>query len=386
MDAESARGRVENTLSEPRGMSISPANPTSHGADSASRPTCRAALPSDDSAWNEFVSNCSEATVYHSTPWRDFVTNTFGQQSRYVLAETSGKIRGVLPLFQISAPLLGSKMISMPYDVASGGPLTADPGVARALAEAAALKAKQQRVDYLELRCPGPSPALEALGFRRSEPVLISDLELSDEQTIWKSLKPDRRKSVGRAARRGVTVREASSFSDLESYYRAYLIVFRDFGTPPYGRRYLSGLWADLHPTGLVRVLLAEVDGKCVGGAMLFVFGRTLIAKITICLPEALPLRATGALYWKTIQLALEEGCTRLSFGSSSRHQKGLIEYKEGWGAVTRPAAFYSLPIRGKVPSIEKYFNSDGLPQKVWRKLPLGLTPLIGHPLNRWFC
>lgn len=347
----------------------------------------RDAGPGDQTAWEAYLASNPEATAYHTFAWKDFIVDVFGHRPAYLIAESKDGVRGVLPMFRAAFPGLGSKLISMPYDVASGGPLADSPETTRALAEAAIERAEREGVGYLELRCGAPNETLESLGFQRSEPVLVSDvLDLPDEETIWKSLPPDRRKSVRRSERRGVTVREAETREDLDGIYDAYLRVFRDFGTPPYGRKYLDGLWERLRQPGLVRILTAEAGGRCVGGAFLFVYGKVLIAKITVVLPEAMPLHATGAFYWKTIQTAIEAGCSRLSFGSSARSRQGLLEYKEGWGATTAPAIFYSMPIRGKVPSIEKYYDSDGLAQRAWRKLPLGITPLIGHPLNRWFC
>ena len=86
------------------------------------------------------------------------------------------------------------------------------------------------------------------------------------------------------------------------------------------------------------------------------------------------------------MELGLDEGYAHLSWGTSSRQQTGLIEFKERWGARSRPAVFYDLAVRRKVPSVEAYYDSDGLAQRAWRKLPLGLTPLLGNWINRWFC
>jgi lipid II:glycine glycyltransferase (peptidoglycan interpeptide bridge formation enzyme) len=123
-----------------------------------------------------------------------------------------------------------------------------------------------------------------------------------------------------------------------------------------------------------------------VGGLLLFCWGKNLVSKFAACLPEAVPLRAYVALYWRAIQLGLKSGYRRLSWGTSSRDQTGLIEFKERWGARTQPAVLYDLPVKGKIPSIEKYYDSEGLAHRVWRMLPLSATRNIGGLLNRWFC
>ncbi|MGH9938670.1 MAG: lipid II:glycine glycyltransferase FemX [Blastocatellia bacterium] len=364
----------------------------------AAEPVAREFREADAAKWTEFVTAHLAANLYHTLFWRDLVIEVFGHRPIYLLAERGGKICGALPMFFIKAPLLGSKLISMPYDIGSGGALTVDGGandvgaVERALVESATSLARELKVNHLELRYGSERPALADLGFQRGEPVLISEMDLDDEAAVWARIKEDHRKAIGKAERRGVTVREAESLADYRAFYEIYLRVFRDFGTPPYGADYFPALWRRLHPSGkageagAARLLLAEAGGRCVGGLLLFCWGRNLVSKFAACLPEAAPLRAYVALYWRAIQLGLRLGYRRLSWGTSSRGQKGLIEFKERWGARSRPAVIYSLPVKRGVPAIEKYYDTEGLTRRLWRALPLDATRAGGGIINRWFC
>jgi len=199
-------------------------------------------------------------------------------------------------------------------------------------------------------------------------------------------MEKDHRKAIRKAENRGVEVREAQSLEDFEDFYQVYLRVFRAFGTPPYGANYFPTLWQHLRASGAMRLLLARVEQRCVGGLLLFCWRRNLVSKFAACLPEAVPLRAYVALYWRAIQLGLKLGYRQLSWGTSSRDQMGLIEFKERWGAHTRPAVLYDLPVRGKIPSIEKYYDAEGLTRRLWRMLPISTTRNVGGFLNRWFC
>jgi len=183
-----------------------------------------------------------------------------------------------------------------------------------------------------------------------------------------------------------VSVREAESLEDYRDFYHVYLQAFRDFGTPPYGSNYFPALWKKLRPAGAGKVLLAYVGGKCVGGVLLFCWGKVIVNKFTACLTEATALRAYHALHWQAIQFGLAAGFQLFSFGTSSADQQGLIEYKERWGATSRPAVVYALPVRGRVPDLGRYYHSGGLVRRAWRKLPLGATRVLGGWLNRWYC
>ena len=346
----------------------------------------RSLAAADAGRWSAFVDGQPVANLYHTLAWRDVIEAVFGHRAHYLLAEREGRVVGVLPLFRVRMPLLGSKLISLPYDIGSGGALAADEPAERALIERAVALARERRVDFLELRCARAHAVPESLGFRRSEPVLLSEMELDGEATVWGRVSRDHRKAMRKAVTRGVAVRETDRPEDFERFYRVYLRAFRAFGTPPYPARYFPALHRHLSATRSVRLLLAEVDGRCVGGLLLFCRGPNWVSKFAACLPEAVSLRTYPLLYGRAIELGLAAGCRRLGWGSSARSQTGLIEFKDRWGSRTWPAAVYGLPLRGSLPSLERYYDSEGIRQRVWRRLPLAATRVLGGPINRWFC
>lgn len=340
----------------------------------------------DAGRWTAFVQTHRDATLYHTLEWRDLVREVFGHTPVFLVSERQGALSGVLPLFRVRAPLLGSKLLSLPYDIGSGGPLVADEASEGALVGGAIKLAQEARDQYLEMRCGVRRPAMERLGLQHDAPVVISDLVLDDEAAAFARMHGSQRKAVRAAEKRGVVVREGHGLEDFEAFYRIYLRVFHAFGTPPYGPSYIRGVWKHLAPSGKAQVLLADVDGRCLAGMLLFCAGGTLINKLTMALPEADPVRAVAALYWKSIQLGLRLGYPRLSLGTAAPAQTGLLTFKERWGAEARPAAVYSLAVNGRVPSLERFYDSTALPRRLWRRLPLAVTPALGGLVNRWFC
>ena len=49
-------------------------------------------------AWNEFVQAHRHASNYHQVGWKNVVEQSFGHQTRYLLAIDRGAVVGVLPL------------------------------------------------------------------------------------------------------------------------------------------------------------------------------------------------------------------------------------------------------------------------------------------------
>jgi Acetyltransferase (GNAT) domain len=353
---------------------------------SGSEPVIRVLGPSDEARWTEYLAGHPDATLYHTLPWREVIARVFGHRPQYLLAERGGRVVGLLPLFLVRFPGLGAKLISLPYDIGSGGPLASDPEAAAALARAAVSLARERRVNYLELRLGGPAAALEGLGLVRSEPVVISDMDLTEGEKVWSRVSTDNRQSIRKARKRGVVIREASSLADCDAFYEVYLRAFRAFGTPPYGPTYFPTVWEQLASIRGVRLLLAEVEGRTVGGLVLYCLGRNFVSKFAACLADAVPLRAYAALYGAAIDLALAEGATRLSWGTSATQQEGLIDFKRRWGASGRPAALYAHAVRRAPPSLARYYDDTGLERRVWRRLPLRFTAVAGGILSRWFC
>jgi len=346
----------------------------------------RRAEKTDERAWTELVAASPAATLYQTPEWCDFVTAVFGHRPAHLVVERDGVLRGVLPLFRTRTPWSRTKLVSMPYDVSSGGPVAIDDDAATALVREAMRIAREEKVHSLEFRVARSVPALEGLGLTRSELVVNSTVPLASRDETWKRVSADHRQSIRRAAKRGVTIRPATSVDDYLTFYDIYLRVFKAFGTPPYARRYFTELHKRFHDSGASRVLLASVDGRVVGGLLAFVYGRGVVDKFTVVLEDAVPLRVYPALSGACIDLSLDLGAEWLSWGSSSRSQTGLIDYKKRWGGTEEIALRYALAVRGAPVDLESYYDTDGLHRRAWRKLPLPVTAVLGGPLSRWFC
>lgn len=346
----------------------------------------RRATPPDEKTWLHLLRQIDTATLYQTSAWCDFVRDVFGHGPEHLVAERNGVVTGVLPLFRVKLPWSRDRLLSLPYDVTSGGPFAADDESAIALANEAMRIARADRLHSLELRLLRPLATLDATELTRSDLVVVSTIPLDSREAAWKRVSADQRQSIRKAMKSGTVVRPASSLEDYLAYYRVYLQVFRGFGTPPYSRRYFVELYRRFHASGEARLQLALVGDQIVGGCLAFAFGRGVVSKSAIVLEHAVDARVYPALYGACIDMSLDLGAEWLSWGSSSRSQKGLIEFKQRWGGVAETSVRYALPVSGVPADMERYYDSDALARRVWRRLPLKVTATLGGPLNRWFC
>jgi lipid II:glycine glycyltransferase (peptidoglycan interpeptide bridge formation enzyme) len=83
-------------------------------------------------------------------------------------------------------------------------------------------------------------------------------------------------------------------------------------------------------------------------------------------------------LYWEAIRLAIENGFGKFDFGRSTPDE-GTYRFKEQWGA--RPVQLhwhYLMRDNASLPELNTKNPKYQLAIKVWQRLPVSVTKLIG--------
>jgi len=87
-------------------------------------------------------------------------------------------------------------------------------------------------------------------------------------------------------------------------------------------------------------------------------------------------------LYWHLLVRAVERGQVFFDFGRSSE-ESNTYRFKKQWGATPFPAPWQYYLRQGTVgdmrPDNPKYQRLI----RIWQRLPVGLTRLIGPPIVR---
>jgi len=68
-------------------------------------------------AWDHFVSDHPDASVYHLSIWRHIVGKAFGKHWYVVGVLQEGKVLGGIPLVHMKSRLFGNFLVSMPYAI-----------------------------------------------------------------------------------------------------------------------------------------------------------------------------------------------------------------------------------------------------------------------------
>ena len=112
-------------------------------------------------------------------------------------------------------------------------------------------------------------------------------------------------------------------------------------------------------------------------------FKDRLVVPWATCRKEHFALCPNMLLYWETIRHACAAGFSRFDFGRSTPGGS-TYRFKEQWGAHPVPLYWYHWSYDGRpVPDVSPENSKYELAFKMWKKLPLPLTRLIGPSIVR---
>ena len=296
----------------------------------------------------------------------------------YLLEARAGEQTcGMLPLAHVHSLLFGRFLVSLPY-LNSGGVIADNDLSAGRLIERATELADELRVHYLELRHERPvaHPRLTdrfegKVHMRLALPATVGQL--------WDGLKAKVRNQVRKGQRNSMTV-VWGGLELLGEFYAVFSRNMRDLGTPVYGR-------------GLFRAALEQFPDRaefCVVRAGTLPVAAALLLHgwgITE-VPSASSLRshsttnANMLMYWHLLERAVQRGQALFDFGRSSK-DSSTYQFKTQWGALPEPAAWQYYRRDPAAADMRRDNARFGGWIRLWKRLPVGLTRLIGPLIVR---
>lgn len=329
-------------------------------------------------AWDDYVRGHSGATFFHLTAWKRVVERVFGGKSRYLFIEEDGAIRGVLPLFEVSSPMQGRALISVPYGV-YGGPCADNEDLASALRAAACRMARENGVEYLELR---QREANSDSGFQTKKLYYSFDSVLpKTAEELLKEFPRDTRYMIRKAQKNGLRAVVDSQYLDI--FYDILSDSYHHLGTPVFPKR-------------LFKVILEEYREQCelttiwnnskaVAAVMSFRFRDWIVPYFGGSCLDSRPLAANNFMYWEVMKRGLETGARFFDFGRS-KMGTGAYAFKTQWNMQVRELPYqFFLVRRQAMPNFSPSNPKFNLSISLWKAMPLSLTRVLGPAVIRWF-
>jgi FemAB-related protein (PEP-CTERM system-associated) len=300
------------------------------------------------------------------------------QHTAYALEAVAGEeTRGYLPLAYVRSLLFGRFLVGLPY-LNSGGVVADDGAALRALLDGALRLADALNVRHLELRHEDPveHPGLNG---KLTSKVHMRLALPSFPGPLWEGLPAKVRNQVRKGEKSGLTVAWGAG-ELLPEFYAVFSRNMRDLGTPVYGRALFHGVLERFPADAEVCVVRA---GRLPVAAALLLHGKGVTE-----VPSASSLREYNAtcanmlLYWNLLDRAVQRGQEVFDFGRSTL-DGNTYRFKKQWGARPQPATWQYYVRRGHVSDVRPDNPRYQRFIRLWQRLPVGLTRLLGPRIVR---
>jgi FemAB-related protein (PEP-CTERM system-associated) len=334
----------------------------------------------DATAWDNFVQRSGDATFCHLSGWMRVVQRTWRHRSHCLYAERGKAIAGVLPLFQVASRVFGSMLVSTPNAV-YGGVAADDDDVYSELIAAAKSLAADLQVDYLELR-EARDRAVEAPGFHRLDLYAGFDRPITtDEDALIKSFPRDIRRMIRQGAKHGLAAQLGREES-LDDFYDVYATSVRNLGTPVFPKRLFAEFLREFPETS--DILVVRQGQRVAGAVMSFYFRDTVMPYYGGAYREFYGAGVNNFMYWELMRSAARRGFTRFDFGRSKRGA-GSYRFKRGWAMAEAPLPYkFHLVRANRMPNLNPTNRKFRPAIETWKRLPLGVTKLIGPMIVKY--
>jgi FemAB-related protein (PEP-CTERM system-associated) len=336
-----------------------------------------AALADQLTSLSDYATREGRLPLSRHPGWLPALQNGLGHTPYCLRAMHEETCRGILPLAAVKSWLFGRFLVGLPY-LNYGGPMADDTACEGLLLQSAKELADRLNVRYLELR---DVRAFDHPGFIANASLKVHmRLPLpGDPEPLWKGLDPKVRNQVRKGQKSGLNLVWGGT-ELLNEFHSVFSENMRDLGTPVYGRRFFRAIlnqFPDRAEIGLVRLGVKPV-ACCL---LLHGWGTTEV-------PSASSLRAYNStcanmlLYWTMLERAIARGQAEFDFGRSSPDSP-TFKFKKQWGAEPHQAIWNHYLRQGTVSDMRPTNPKYGRAVRIWQKLPLWLTRVMGPQIVR---
>ena len=329
-------------------------------------------------AWDNYVYQHPGGSLFHLTSWKRVIEKAFGFESRYLVAEDQGHIRGVLPLFLVDNLIQQKSLISTPFAV-YGGICSSDDEASNALLRTACQIARDEGVQYLELR---ERRSTSYQDFLVKQLYVTFDQELPQEaERLLQRFPRDTRYMIRKAQKNGL--RTLVDNERLTVFYKIYAHSVHHLGTPVFSKTFFQTLLQEFGDRCEITTVWHGAKG--VAGVLSFRYRDWILPYYGGSLLEGRQLAVNNFMYWEVMKRAIENGIRFFDFGRS-KLGTGSYLFKTQWNMRERALPYQFFLVRGKtMPNYSPANPRFQLAISLWRAMPFSLTERVGPLVVRLF-
>lgn len=334
--------------------------------------------------WDDFVRSHSHGLIGHLSGWKEVLNRSFSHiKGRFLVLRdpTNGVIRAGVPVYFVSSPLTGRRLVSIPFATLSD-PLVSSRVDMELLLKAARNLAADVKASRIEIRTLASAHLIGSSDYRRVDCFKhhFLALDTSVECLLKRLHRTSIRPIVKRCEHGGLELKTDCSEELLRHFFAQYVSSRKKVGLPPQPFRFFKNIGKVFGPPGHMKLLSASYCGKPIAGLLLFQFKNRVSAEFIGVDHQYRHLNPAHFLFWQGIKQARNDGYEIFDFGRTSLKNTGLMDFKRRWGTVVDDLPQFWFPSYNtlSLEDMEKSLRYR-LIKGVVRKAPEALLPLLGE-------
>jgi len=334
--------------------------------------------PLEHPGWDELLLSQQQYSFFHSSHWARVLTESYGYQPLYFTLIDRGTLNVMLPVMEVDSIITGKRGVSLPFtDYCEL--FLADHALWQPVLRYLTRYGKKAGWKYLELRSRRGVPK----NVPSSRSFLGHTLNLQKGQEwLYAALRDSTKRNVRKAVREGLTVTRETSREAMEEFFRLNCLTRKRHGLPPQPAVFFKKIYEHIISPKYGSVFLARHQGSAIAGAICLQSREKVIYKYAASDHAYFHLRPNNLVLWEVIQWYSENQYQLLCLGKTDQDSKGLIQFKNGWGAENEFIHYYKYNFSEGAFVRDSRFLA-ALTTRVLKMMPDQCLRGIGHFLYR---
>jgi GNAT acetyltransferase-like protein len=332
------------------------------------------AFSQDEETWQQLLEAAPSSTLYHHPSWIELLSRAYGLSFSLATIHQNQKTRAGC-LFVRSRNFFRRRFVSLPFSDTCP-PLATDADAANELLDA--IIAEMPRAAYEIRGIKGAAP------WRTAECFANWRLDLDRPiGSIAGALASNFCRNLRRSLHQGITVEHGSGIGYVERFYALQLESRRVFGLPPQPWQFFKLTQQIFGRDGSLAVWIASQNGKDVSSAIFLRDRDVAYYKWGARLPGH-QSSANHLLFWNAIEELVSQRARAIDLGRADVRNQGLTRFKKELGAFAEPLPYSFYPRVPARVSPEVLTGTDRFAAKVWTRMPIVVTRVLGGAIYRF--
>ncbi len=328
--------------------------------------------------WNDLLHCNPSSSFFHTTNWASVLSKTYHYTPCYFVDIRKNRLTTLIPVMEVDSLLTGRRGVSLPFTDYCD-PIIPENSEIDGLMASLIGYGKKAGWKYIEMRTRRQLPAK----FTPSSIFFGHTLDLTrTEETIFSQFRESTQRNIRKAEKEGVSITIQRSYEAVKEFYGLHCKRRKEHGLPPQPFKWFSRFFDHIIAKDMGMVALAEYKGKLIAGAVYVYFMDQTTYKYGASDSRYQHLRSNNLIMWEAIRWCRMNGVKHFSFGRTEADNKGLLQFKEGWGARESAIYYYRYDMRQK--AFVKYDHPiHGSHNRIFRNMPMPVLKLAGKVLYR---